>query len=204
MIRYLEGQIFAHTDRGVIVLASGVGYDVQVNVTTRAWLDEPADEPRAVKLHISYQQSENQPAPRLYGFRRELERDFFEELIRVKDVGPKVALSVMSVPVRQIARAIVDGDVKTLISLKGVGRTGADRIIADLKNRVAKYALLPDDAASASAEPLDFKVEVRETLVKQLGFKAQEAQRLIEIAVKEKESIKSAEELFDEVLRLHK
>lgn len=200
MIRYLDGILIAKSDKAIVVLVNGIGYEVELPVTvwrTYATKTEGSN----VKLYISYQQSQNQPVPRLYGFECELERDFFEELLRVNDVGPSVALSVMSAPVRQTARAIVDRDVKTLKSVKGVGEKLGDKIVAELRNRVAKYALLPEDSAAAAAEPSDFRFEVRETLVKQLHFKPAEAQRAIEEALKRDKTIASAEELFDEVLR---
>lgn len=216
MIRFIKGKLAGKSDKGIIVFiggvlggqpgtdhSCGVGYEVEVPVSTRRVLSGKR-EGEVVDLHISYQQSQNQPVPRLYGFHRELERDFFEELIRVSNVGPSVALSAMSVPVRQIAKAIVDRDVKTLKSLKHVGPKMAEKIIAELSDRVAKYALLSDDATTAPETPTDFKTEARDTLVKQLGFKPQEAQKAIEEAMKRNSKITSPEELFDEVLRGHK
>lgn len=216
MIRFLSGKLkpFQNKrERRVVIFVGdetnaksmgGVGYEVELPANAlRILHGMPDDKP--VELYISFQQSQNQPAPRLYGFLRELERDFFEELIRVSDVGPSTALSAMSdVPVREIAKAIVDRDVKTLKSLKGIGEKTAEKIIAELRSRASKYALLPEDAVSISDEPADFKIEVRETLVKQLQFKPQEAQKAIEEAMKRNSKIASPEELFDEVLRGHK
>jgi Holliday junction DNA helicase RuvA len=202
MIRFLKGTLMSKTDRGLVVLSNGVGYEVELPVTTRR-IYAGKSEDEDVKLYISYRATQQNPVPRLFGFDRELERDFFEELIDVSEIGGSTALDAMSIPVPQIARAIVNGDAKTIRSLKGIGEKKADMIIAKLKRRVAKYALLSDDAVAVS-EPVDFKVDVRETLVKQLQFKPQEAQRLIDLAIKETPAIKSAEELFDEVLRLHK
>lgn len=218
MIRYIVGKLKGKTDRGIVVFVGnetksnktdtgskcGVGYEVELTAAARRWFGAQG-EWSEVKLYISFQQSEHQPVPRLYGFRQELERDFFEELKSVSDVGPKVALGAMSaVHVREIAKAIVERDVTTLKSLKGIGETTAEKIIAALRSRAAKYALLPEDAVALSEEPSDFRGEVREALVKQLQFKSQEAQRLIEQAMKENPSIKCAEDLFDEVLKLHK
>lgn len=202
MIRFLKGTLMSKTDRGLVVLSNGVGYEVELPVTTRR-ICAAKSENDPVELYISYRATQQQPVPRLFGFQRQLERDFFEELIDVSEIGGSTALDAMSIPVPQIARAIVNGDAKTIRSLKGIGEKKADMIIAKLKRRVAKYALLSDDAVAVS-EPVDFKVDVREILVKQLQFKPQEAQRLIDLAINETPAIKSAEELFDEVLRLHK
>lgn len=203
MIRFLEGKLIGKTQKGIVLFVNGVGYEVELSEPTRRGIaGQNADSP--IHLYVLFHSSTNQPVPRLYGFLQELERDFFEELMRVNDLGPTKALSAMSAPVRQIARAIIDRDVKTLKSLKGIGEKTADKIIAELRGRVAKYALLPDEGSSAPAEPLDFKADVRDTLTKQLQFKPQEAQKLIEEALKAKPSISSAEDLFDEVLKLHK
>jgi len=214
MIRFIRGKLKSKKDRQIIVLVGasdttgeagaetmhGVGY--QIELPASAWRSFCGTELDSdVELHISSQGSQQQPVPRLYGFRRELERDFFEELIRVKDVGSAKALDAMSLPVPQIAKAIVERDVRTLKSLKGVGETTAEKIIAELRSRVAKYALLPEDAAAMLEEPVDFKVEVQETLVKQLQFKPLEAQQAIEEAIKRNAKISSAEDLFDEVLK---
>lgn len=203
MIRFIHGKLIGKSDRGIVVLVNGVGYEVELPVTTRRAYGA-REEGTPAELFISFQQSQNQPTPRLYGFEHQLERDFFEELIRVKDVGPSLALSAISIPVRQIARAIVDQDVKTLQSLKGIGKKTAQQIVAELSDRVAKYALLPEGATSTTEEPVDFKTEAHETLVKQLQYKPQEAERLVEQAMKQDKSISSAEDLFDAVLKLDK
>lgn len=203
MIRFLEGKLIDKREKSVVLLVNGVGYEVELPATVRRAISS-YDENSPISLHISYQQSTNQLVPRLYGFLRQLERDFFEELLRVDKLGPSIALSAMSVPVNQIARAIAERDTKTLKSIKGVAEKMADKIVAELKNGVAKYALLPEEATSVAQESADFRVEVRETLTKQLHFKAQEAQRLIDLALKQNSTIASAEDLFDEVLKIHK
>jgi len=217
MIRYIRGKLIGKSERGIVVLVGdaksgetdpknmqGVGYEIEVPGSTQRALSGQG-EGEDVELFISFQQSQQQPVPRLYGFKHQLERDFFEELLRVEDVGPRVALTAMSsVSVPHIAKAIVDRDVKSLKSLKGVGEKTAEKMIAELRSRAAKYALLPEGAVSALEEPIDFKTEVRETLVKQLGFKPVEAQRAIEDAMKRNPKIASPEDLFDEVLRGHK
>jgi len=207
MIRFIQGKLMSTSNRGVVVLVgdrNGVGYEVELPaMTQRLFASKP--DGTDVKLFISLQQSQHQPVPRLFGFQRELERDFFEELLRVSDIGPSVALSVMSsISVPQIAKAIVDRDVKTLKSLKGIGEKTAEKIIAELRGRAAKYALLPEEAVAVQETPVDFKLEVRDTLVKQLGFKPMEAQQAIEAAMKRNAHISCAEDLFDEVLRGHK
>ena len=101
---------------------------------------------------------------------------------------------------REIARFIEEKDTKALRQLKGIGERKAEKIIATLKGKVAKYALMPE----VSVEPLaaeDFRKEVEDVLVNQLGHKHIEARKMIEEAMKRNPSISSSEELFEEVYR---
>ena len=200
MIRYIKGTLRGKSDKRIVVFVGssdgdkslGIGYEIETPATQRF------QEGSEVELYVSFQESQHQPVPRLYGFKHELERDFFEELMRVDDLGPSKALSaISSLSVPQIARAIVDRDVKTLKSLKGIGEKTAEKIIAELRGRAAKYALLTVDATAVLEEAVDYKVEVRETLIKQLQFKPSEAGKAVDEALKRNPKISCAEDLFD-------
>jgi len=99
-----------------------------------------------------------------------------------------------------IARAIEEKDVKALKRLKGIGERKAEKIIATLKGKVAKYALIPE-IMLPEEEKEDFRKEVEYVLINQLGHKAMEARRMIDEAIKRNPSIISSEELFEEVYR---
>jgi holliday junction DNA helicase RuvA len=103
-------------------------------------------------------------------------------------------------PVREIARFIEDKDAKALRQLKGIGERKAEKIIATLKGKVAKYALMQKVETLPEAGE-DFMKEVEDVLVNQLGHKHAEAQKLIEEAVQRNPRIGSSEELFEEVYR---
>jgi holliday junction DNA helicase RuvA len=151
-------------------------------------------------LFVSFNQTERQPKPVLVGFKSELDKEFFELFISVEDIGPLAAIRALTRPVREIARCIEDKDVKALKQLKGIGERKADKIIASLKGKVAKYALMPDQHVPAPA-PLDFHKEVEGVMVLQLGHKPTEARKMIEEALERNPAIASAEELFEEVYR---
>ncbi|MEN6616424.1 MAG: Holliday junction branch migration protein RuvA, partial [Syntrophorhabdus sp.] len=138
--------------------------------------------------------------PVLVGFRHELDREFFELFIMVEDIGPMAAIKALTKPIREIARDIEAKDAKTLRKLKGIGERKADKIVATLKGRVAKYALMPETAAVAPVAE-DFIKEVEQVLVTQLGHKMFEARQMIEDAMKRNPGITSSEELFEEVYR---
>lgn len=180
----------------------GLGYEVNLPGYVESQLRDRAVGTE-VELFILYHHPEQASRPKLFGFCNQLEREFFEELTRVKDLGPTRALSIFASPVGKMARAIADGDTDALMKIKGVGPQMAKKIVAELQHRAAKYALLPEAPAEVTAGPTvdDVKAEVLGVLTAQLGHSRTEAQAMIEAAVKRRPAIKTAEELFDEVYR---
>lgn len=201
MIGYLKGKVIAKSHGTVLVEVSGIGYEVNLPGYVEYCLrDRPVGS--EIELHILYHHPEQASRPRLFGFSNQLEREFFEELTRVKDLGPTRAMSIFSGPVGKMARAIAEGDADTLVKIRGVGPQMAKKIIAELQQRAAKYALLPQVAPDVVAPSLDdVKMEVLAVLTSQLGHSRAEAQAMIEAAVTRNPSIGTAEELFDEVYR---
>jgi len=144
----------------------------------------------------------------LIGFTSELDKEFFEKLITVKDVGPLVAARALAAPVGDIAAAIARQDEGYLRRLPGIGPQKAKNIVAQLSSKVAKFALLADAgatvAAGRSAPPLDeegLRGMVFEVLVKQLGHRPSEAAALIDKALARRPDLTTPEELFEEIYR---
>jgi holliday junction DNA helicase RuvA len=205
MISYLKGSLktsYAHDDR-ITLVVGGIGYDILLpgyvmNKIKRTYTD--GDE---IELHVAYNQTERQPKPVLVGFQSSLDKEFFELFISVEDIGPSAAVKALMKPVREIARSIEEKDTKALRQLKGIGERKAEKIIATLKGKVAKFALMQEiEAAPAVME--DFRKEVEDVLVTQLGHKHLEARKMIEEAIEQNPRISSAEELFEEVYRAQK
>jgi Holliday junction DNA helicase RuvA len=118
----------------------------------------------------------------------------------VEDIGPAAAIKALVKPVREIARAIEEKDIGALRQLKGIGERKAEKIVATLKGKVAMYALMREvETLPELAE--DFRKEVEDVLVNQLGHKLMEARKMIEEAMKRNPRISSSEELFEEVYR---
>jgi Holliday junction DNA helicase RuvA len=204
MISYLEGRLLQKHDDRIVVLAAGVGYEVLLPAAVRpAFRGRRAGmEGDTVKLHISFHQTERSPKPLLIGFLSPLEKEFFERLITVEDIGPTAACRALSVDVARIARAIEAKDAKLLCTLDGIGPRKAEKIIATLHGKVGKFALMPEpEGAPAPAAEEDFKEEVIDVLVQQLGHTRTEAQRMVQSAIARKPDVSSAEELFEEVYR---
>jgi Holliday junction DNA helicase RuvA len=204
VISYLEGRLLQKLDDRIVVLAGGVGYEVMLPATVRpAFRARRAGlEGDQVKLHISFHQTERSPKPLLIGFESPLEKEFFELLITVEDIGPTAACKALSVDVARIARAIEAKDAKLLCTLDGIGPRKADKIIATLNGRVGKFALMPDvEAPSPALAGEDLRSEVMAVLVEQLGHTRAEAQRMVQAALARRPTATTAEELFEEVYR---
>ena len=199
MIRYLKGTLFEKGEDRIVVLNGGVGYEVRLPSIVRACYNAK-EVGQEVELYISYQQSERQPKPLLVGFNTEAEREFFEKLITVDGIGPSKGIEALTIPVARVARAIEDKDTGALEKLKGVGKRSAEKIVAELHGKVAKYALM-SLGELPSFEPEDLRKQVEVVLVKQLGHKPAEASQLVKEAFQRNPKLSTPEELFEEVYR---
>lgn len=200
----MEGKLLQKHDDRIVVLSGGTGYEVMLPAATRpAFRSRRAGaDGEEVRLYISYHQTERNPKPLLIGFESLLEREFFELLITVEDIGPIAACRALSTDVARIARAIEAKDAKLLCTLDGIGPRKAEKIIATLNGRVGKFALMPETAAAPAAPAEeDFRAEVMSVLVEQLGHTRTEAMRMVQSALARKPEVASAEELFEEVYR---
>ena len=206
MIGSLRGRLRRRLEDRVVVESGGVGYEVFLPpVVWRALADIPAGdgaEAGEANLVIYYHASQAQPKPLLIGFRQEIEREFFEKLITVQDVGPLVAARALVHPIGEIADAIARGDEAALRRLPGIGLQKSRNIVAALKEKVAKFALMPKTLPPAPPPQGDDPREmVRDVLVKQLGHRPAEAERMIAEAVARNPQIETPEELFEEIYR---
>ncbi len=203
MIRYIEGKLLKKEEDRIVVLTNGVGYEILLPAIVRQTFNpkRAGEDGEAVRLFIYYHQSERQPKPLLIGFNYEPEKEFFEKFIKVEAIGPTTAVKALILPIPRIARAIEERDSRTLERLKGIGKRTADKIIATLQGKVGKFALMREDEVPAEEEVVDFKKQVEEVLVKDLGHKVGEAQALIREAMLRNLGISTPEELFEEVYR---
>ncbi len=187
----------------LVIECGGVGYEVHLPGFVRDALRGTArGEGDTVELHISYHVSANQPRPILVGFLREVEQEFFESFITVDGVGPTKAIRAINQPIETIADAIERKDIAFLRRLPGIGERTAEKIVAALRGKMAKYALLRTEPPVRTHEvQTDFRDEVIEVLTGQLGHRAAEARQMVERALHRNPGVNSAEELFQEVYR---
>ena len=203
MIRYIEGKLLKKEEDRIVVLANGVGYEILLPAIVRQTFNSKraGEDGELVKLYIHYHQTERQPKPLLIGFNVEPEKEFFEKFITVEAIGPPTAVKALVLPIPQIAKAIEERNAKELERLKGIGKRTADKIIATLQGKVGKFALMREDGIQELSEVVDFAKQVEEVLVKDLGHKVNEAQRLVKEAILRNPGITTPEELFEEVYR---
>jgi Holliday junction DNA helicase RuvA len=202
MISYLKGILrltIAHDDR-LTLIVNGIGYDILIPAYVMKMIKANSSDGDELEFHVSYNQTERQPKPVLVGFKHPFDKKFFELFISVEDIGPTAAIRALIKPVGDIARSIEEKDSKALRQLKGIGERKAEKIIATLKGKVAMYALMPKIERPAEVVE-DFRKEVEEVLINQLGHKLTEARQMIEEAMKRNPRIMSSEELFEEVYR---
>lgn len=135
MIAQIEGKIVGIKGNAVIVKVGGIGYLVAVSAYT---LGKVAGKEEDVLFHIHTHVREDMFA--LYGFLQEEELTMFELLISISGIGPKVALSILSIAdVKTICTAIVNKDPSILTRVSGVGKKTAERVIIELQNKVDTF-----------------------------------------------------------------
>ena len=144
------------------------------------------------------------PIPRLVGFVGELDREFFQLLRTVKNVGVKTALNSMILSVADYARAIEREDIPTLKGLPDIGPATAKRIIAELKGKkLVKFMLLPEEGEiEVGPIEMDFKAEALEVLL-QLGKNRAEAEEWVDRTARQFPDIKESDRLLTEIFRLY-
>jgi Holliday junction DNA helicase RuvA len=212
VIASLSGRLRRKLEDRIVLETGGVGYEVFLPPIVMRQIEhltaDDGDKASALTLVTHDHATRDQPRPVIIGFITELDKDFFEKLITVKDMGPMVAARALAAPVGELAAAIARQDEKYLRSLPGIGPQKAKNIVAQLQNKVAKFALARVEAVEAPgpapAPPPDsdgLRELVWDVLVKQLGHRPTEASQLIAEAFRRRPGIVSAEELFDEIYR---
>jgi Holliday junction DNA helicase RuvA len=211
VIATLTGRLRRRAEDRVVLECGGIGYEVFLPpIALRAvesFTAEAGDKASELQLVIYYHATRDQPRPVLIGFTSDLDKEFFEKLITVKDIGPMVAARALAAPVAELAGAIARQDEKYLRALPGIGPQKAKNIVAQLQAKVAKFALavegaVPQPVAGPTTPDSEgLREMVWEILVKQLGHRPSEASQLITDALRRRPEPRSPEELFDEIYR---
>jgi Holliday junction DNA helicase RuvA len=179
VIALLRGTLLEKGPSRVIVDVAGVGYDVQVPLSTFYGLGDTGS---SVELRVHTHVREDVIA--LYGFSTGLEQDLFERLISISGIGPKLALAALSgMEPTDLIRAIRVQDIARLTAIPGIGKKTAERIGLELKDRLPQ-AVPATGTAPAPARPVD---QLRDDLLSalmNLGYQRVPADKAIEKAIK--------------------
>ena len=146
MIAHLSGKLLEKNATHVIVDVAGVGYEVNIPLSTFYELGEEGDE---VALRIYTHVRED--AIQLFGFSSPRERDLYLKVISVQGIGPKLGITVLSgIGVDELVRAVKGNDLARLTSIPGIGRKTAERLVIDLRDKVGELALAKGGSEAGS------------------------------------------------------
>jgi Holliday junction DNA helicase RuvA len=196
VIGRLRGRLASCELTGVTIDVNGVGYDVTVPLSTFDNLSRVGEE---VELMIHTYVRED--AILLFGFSSDRERALFRLLLGTSGIGPKLALNILSsIAVETFARYILDGDIKALSKVNGLGKRSAEKLIVELREKITDT--IPEVAFGSNEEGqgvarLDAEAQDAMAALETLGFKPEQARKAI-MAVLDKtpEAERSSENLI--------
>lgn len=201
MITKISGQLLRLDDDSATLGIEAFEYQVFIAESTRRQLQSAVGQPAS--LHTIYYHdgdpSRGRVTPRLVGFLSEVEREFFEMFCSVDGVGAKKALRAMVRPVQDIAVMIEEQDVKGLSSLPGIGAATAERVIAKLRRKMSKFALLVARQVPYAADVQRDVVEETFNALRTLGHSEADSRRLLDGALKSKRKFADVEAMLQAI-----
>ena len=168
MIALLTGRIAGKSPDSVILDVNGVGYRVQIPFSTFFALPEDG-----ATLTLNIHTNVKEDAIHLYGFLTPMEKQFFQLLITVSGVGPKLAKDILSnIQPDQLASALCRGDIVRLSAIPGIGKKTSERMVLELKDKVVKLGLVGDSNSNStfSKQESSIRDDVASALIN-LGYK---------------------------------
>ena len=207
MITKIHGTIDSITHEAVIVENSGIYYSVSMSPVQLEHVQKTHNPGEYILIYTKYyfegSGGVGNLIPKLIGFLHETDREFFEIFITVKGLGERKALQAISIPIPEIGYAIESEDVFTLKKLPGIGGRMADKIVAELKGKMTKFAASVKRMAAAelSQKVPEFEEEALDVLITQLGYRRVEAENLIRKAITRDKTIDSVETLLQTIFK---
>ncbi|MCL4110323.1 UNVERIFIED_CONTAM: hypothetical protein GTU68_006600 [Idotea baltica] len=200
MITRITGKLVDLNEACCTIQISGFDYEVLLPDLVRRQLQSKLQEEVSLRT-IEYLEGNPQQGrltPRMIGFANDAEKEFFELVCSVDGVGVKKALRAMVRPVREVATAIEEKDIKQLSTLPGVGPAVAERIVAKLRRKMAKFALMVGNSEIPDGEGSDVLADAYDALLS-VGHSPQDARTRIETAQESKKKFKSVEEVLSAI-----
>jgi holliday junction DNA helicase RuvA len=207
MITRITGRLVELQAQAAILAAGPFEYEVLIPEFVRRQLQGSLDQEVSLKT-VEYLEGNaaqgGKLVPRIIGFMSDAEREFFDAICSVDGVGVKKALRAMVRPVRDVATAIEEQDVKELSTLPGIGAAMAERIVAKLRRKMAKFALLIQrDLPPGQQDQTDLFQTTYEALVA-LGHSSPEARDLVEKVAATKKKFKEVDDVLMAIYDLRK
>lgn len=190
MISQLRGLLLDKTAPLLLVEVGGIGYEVFAPMTTIYQLPDVGSE---VTLHTHFVVRED--VQQLYGFADGRDRQLFRTLIRVNGVGPKMALAIMSgMEVNDLVRCVRSDNVAALTTIPGVGKKTAERLLVELRDKLAEWdvGVVAKTSATGVVAKADNPVAEAESALAALGYKPQDATRMVNAVLADKNNDKAA------------
>jgi Holliday junction DNA helicase RuvA len=178
MIEFLRGRLAQKQPARLVIDVGGVGMGVDVSLRTAEAMPGEGELVNLLTyLHVREESLE------LYGFQDDVERTLFLKLLGVSGIGPRLALRILSaLPPWQLARLIIDGDIRSLTALKGIGKKTAEVMVASLRASLSKMDLRPPTGSPASAAGNEASRDAIQALIT-LGVKEGAAQAAVQKAL---------------------
>ncbi len=181
MIAFLSGKLISKQANSVIVDVGGVGYEVMIPLSTFYDLGEIGAD---VQLRIYT--SVREDAIQLFGFRTTRERELYLKLISVQGIGPKSGIAMLSgMSGDEIISAIRTDDLARLVTIPGIGRKTAERLVIELRDKVAELSDGSTPRTSASQVPADSVFDDALSALVNLGYQKNAAEKALQQAVKD-------------------
>jgi len=196
LIARIKGTVLEATPLQVVLEAGGLGYEVNIPVTTAEKIPAIGKE-CSLFVHAVYRED----SATLYGFATREDKDFFRLLVeKVSGIGPKIGISILSrMSVELLRSAIANSDVALLSKCPGIGKKTAERLVIELKDKVGLVATTSQASTSASpTEPSHFQDAVAGLII--LGYKPAEADKLTRKAASQLSADASVEALIKAAL----
>ena len=193
MIGRIEGRLLEKQPPEVLIDVNGIGYEIQMPMTSFYQL--PAvGENVAVYTHFVVRED----AQLLYGFYDAKDKAMFRALIRVNGVGPKLGLAILSgMEVDEFVRTVRNNDAATLVNMPGIGKKTAERLIVEMRDRLAEWEVTATvGAGSEVGSGASAVTKDAETALVSLGYKPMQAAHAIAQVIKDKPGVANSEELI--------
>ena len=196
MITFLTGSLVEKQPTRIVIDVGGIGYEVLIPLSSYDRLPHKGEQCRI--LTVDYVRED---VHQLFGFMAETERGMFMRLMGTSGIGPKLALSALSgLTVRELTAAIVEGDVKRLSSIQGVGRKMAERMVVELKDRIAPGEALEAIAGETADAASGTLARDAALALTALGYKPEAAQTMVRKALKGSTKDLSVEDIIKKAL----